>query len=460
MAVLFGDRPARLRIGILAPVLLAIYVAGVVALFASGRLDLVRAGEILAVPVVGVAAVLRPEWVILILLAVPPAVLYPIPPRHATLIMVTALFGFLLQGRIRLGPETGIYPLVGIVALGIAFKANVPPAAAAAADGQLKFIVYYIALILVGFHTAAEGKMEVDRVVNALLVGLVAGSVLQAFATDYSGYTVITQTPFQGKFAYLAAMGFGITYVRLSLRRSAGRQPSAGDSLLMWGFLCFTAIGFGRAAWTAALSIFALVSIWTGRKAFWIVSSLFLVLVFTVPVVGERVFPGGSLDTSDVTLARVSTGRSELWGALLERGVEALPFGHGWGYTWSLTSTELFGIEGEFTTADSDSIFPHDDFLFLFLELGTLGFGLLVAFWLHLLRKIRLLSRSHDEQTRYDVRVLVPVIIVMFFVQLFDNGLAIRFVAERFFIAAGFVFGLQHVVQDTGYPPVLTGARR
>ena len=206
-------------------VLLAIYVAGVVALFASARLDLLQAGELLVVPAVGGTAVLRPEWVILILLAVPPAVLSPLPPRHATLIMVAALFGFLLQGRIRLGPETGIYPLVGIVALAIAFKANVPPAAAATADGVLKFIVYYMALMLVGFHTAAEGKIDVDRVVNALLVGLVAGGVLQAFATDYSGYDAITQTPFRGTFAYLAVMGFGVTYVRLSLRRSAGRQP-------------------------------------------------------------------------------------------------------------------------------------------------------------------------------------------------------------------------------------------
>ena len=198
------------------------------------------------------------------------------------------------------------------------------------------------------FHTAAEGKIEVDTVVNALLIGLVAGGVLQAFSTDYSGYHSIIQTPFRGTFAYLAAMGFGVTYVRLSLRRSVGRQQSAGDSLLMWGFLCLTAIGFGRAAWMAALLVFALVSIWTGRKSFWIVSSLFLVLVFTVPVVGERVLPGGSVDTSAATLARVTTGRSVLWGALLERGTDALPFGHGWGYTWSLTSTELFGFEGAF----------------------------------------------------------------------------------------------------------------
>ena len=91
---------------------------------------------------------------------------------------------------------------------------------------------------------------------------------------------------------------------------------------------------------------------------------------------------------------------------------------------------------------------PHDDFLFLFMELGILGFGLLVAFWLHLLRKIRLLSRSPSEQARYDVRVLVPVIITMFLVQLFDNAFVTRFVAERFFIVAGLVFGLQYLRQS------------
>ena len=106
MSVLFGDRPARLRIGSLVFVLLAIYVAGVIALFASARLDLLRAGELLVVPAVGGIAVLRPQWVIMVLLlAIPPAVLFPVPPRHTTLIVIAALFGFLLQGRIGPGPR-------------------------------------------------------------------------------------------------------------------------------------------------------------------------------------------------------------------------------------------------------------------------------------------------------------------------------------------------------------------
>ena len=279
---------------------------------------------------------------------------------------------------------------MGIVALGIAFKANVPPLAAETADGVLKFIVYYMALMLVGFHTAAEGKIDVDSVVNALLVGLVAGGAQQAFATDFSGYHAITETPFRGPFAYLAAMGFGVTYVRLSLRRSAGRQPSAGNSLLMWGFLCLTAIGWSRAAWMAALLVFALVSIWTGRKTFWIVSSLFLVLVLTVPVVGERVLPGGSFgyfrcdacSSDDRTLGAVggATGaRSRRTAFRARLGLHVV-----------VDFERVIRFRGGVRPGGKRLDYPHNDFLFLFVEFGILGFGLLVAFWLHLLRKIRL----------------------------------------------------------------------
>ena len=80
-------------------------------------------------------------------------------------------------------------------------------------------------------------------------------------------------------------------------------RQSALDVFLMVVFFALTAIGFGRASWMAALFVFALVSLWTGRKSWWIVSALFLVLVLTVPVVGERVVPGGSGGISEVTLA-------------------------------------------------------------------------------------------------------------------------------------------------------------
>ena len=387
-------------------------------------------------------AVLRPEWTVLLVVVIPPSVISPVPPMQLVAIMLAALFGFFLRGRLHLGPETGVYPLVGIIALAIALKADTSAEASATADGMLKLFIYYTLLMVVAFNTAANGRMRVDTFVNALLLGIVAATILEPFVSG-ARFNAINDTPFRGQFAYLAVMGFGVTYVRSSLRSSDDKRQYAFDIPLMVMFFCLTVIGFGRATWVAALSIFALVSAWTGKKSFWVVSALVLVLVLTVPVVGERVLPGSSAGgVSGVTVARVTTGRSELWEVLLDRGADASAFGHGWGYTWSLTSTEIFGFEGAFGAEGNGFIYPHNDFLFLFLELGILGFGLLVVFWLDLLRRIRILSRSPSEWMRYEVRVLVPVIVVMFFVQLFDNGFAIRFVAGRFFIAAGLVCGL------------------
>jgi O-antigen ligase len=422
------------------------YCLGVVALFASDRIAPLQAGLLLGAPVVLGLAVLRPEWMVLVLVVVPPSMVLLIPPMQMVAIMLATLFGFYLHGRISLGPQTGIYPLVVIIALAVVFRADTSAAARATADSNLKFLAYYTLLMLVGFHAIANRRMRIDTFVNALVLGIVIATILQPFIAG-SEFEAIDQTPFRGQIAYLATMGFGVTYVRLSLRRSMDERQYGLDSIFAVVFLLLTAIGFGRATWIAALLIFALVSSWTGRKWFWVVFSVVLILVLTVPLVGERVVPGGSVNTSEATLARVTTGRSELWTELLGRGAEAMPFGHGWGYTWSLTSTELFGFEGQFGAEGNGYVFPHNDFLFLYLEFGILGLGLLIVFWLLLIRKIRLLSTSNREQVRYDVRVLVPVTVVMFLVQLFDNGFAIRFVAERFFIVAGLVFGLASLQQ-------------
>jgi hypothetical protein len=428
--------------------LAASYAVGVVALFASGRLILSQAALLLGVPVVLALAVLRPEWTILVLVAVPPSLISPVPPMQLVAIMLVTLFGFLLQGRIHLGPKTGVYPLVGIIALAIVVKADTTGEAAAAADGMLKQFLYYMLLMLVAFHAIANGRMQVGTFANALLLGLVGAALLQPFISS-AAFDSITQHPFRGQFGHLAAMGFGVTYARLSVGGPSDR--SAFHLFLMVAFLCLAAVGFSRAAWMAALSIFAAVSRWTGRKSFWVVSSVFLVLVLTVPVVGERVIPGGSTDIADPeTLARVTTGRSVLWGDLWERGADALPFGGGWGYIWSLSSSDLFGVEDQFVTRESRFIYAHNDFLYLFVELGIFGLGFLVVYWLHLFRNIRwLLSRRRSESTRSSVRILVPVIIVAFFAQLFDAAFAVEFVGERLFITAGVMFGLFYLTRQS-----------
>ena len=140
----------------LVSVLATFYVVGVVALFASGKVVLSQAGLLLGLPVVLALAVLRPEWTILILVAIPPSVISPIPPMQLVAIMLATLFGFLLQGRLRLGPETGVYPLVGIIALAIAMKADTSAEASATADGMLKLFIYYTLLMVVAFQYGRE----------------------------------------------------------------------------------------------------------------------------------------------------------------------------------------------------------------------------------------------------------------------------------------------------------------
>jgi O-antigen ligase len=425
----------------LVSILLLVYGVGVVALFTTGRVELVRAITLLVLPVAAALAVVRPEWIILVVVLLPTSVMGQVPPTQMTAVLLFTLFGFLLQGQLHLGLRTGIYPLVGIIAMAIAMKADTPPDATAAADDMLRHLVYYTLLMLAAFQATANERLRVDSFVDALILGAVATAILQPFVRADATFQSIAATPFQGQFAYIAAMAFGVSYVRYSL--ATGESRRRRDGPLSIGFLSLTVLGWTRIMWIAALFIFALVSKWTGKKAFWIASSLILVLALTVPLVGERILPGGTAEITDPeTIDRITTGRSVLWEDLWRRGAEALPWGNGWGYMWSLTPIELFGIEGEFTSADNPFVYPHNDFLFVFLELGIVGLGLLIGFWIQLLRRIRLVSRGHDEAARFGVRVLVPILVVGLLVQLFDNGFAIRPVAERFFLAAGLTLGL------------------
>jgi O-antigen ligase len=425
------------------------YGVGVVALFVSGRVDALQAGILLGGPVMLALALLRPEWTILIMVALPTSITSHIPTRVLIVFMVAALFGFVLQRGLHLSSGTGIYPLVGIIALAFAMKATVPAEATVAANEILKSIIYFTLVMLVAFHAMANGRIRIDSFVNALLLGIAVSAVLQPFFGDSTSFESINFSPFRGKFAYLATMGFGVAYVRLSLNRSEGRRRSRLDAFLALTFLCLTFIGFGRAAWIATLWVFALVSRWTRRKTFWLVASLSLVIVFTVPIVAERIVPVSGADLgTEATLDKVTSGRWELWADLWDRGVEALPMGQGWGYIWSLTPSEIFGVEGVFNAGGNPFVYPHNDFLYLFVELGIVGFGLLALFWFSLFQKVRRMTRSPREPIRYSVMVLVPVLIVMLVVQMFDNGFAIAFVADKFFAAAGLVCGLYYSTRD------------
>ena len=312
-----------------------------------------------------------------------------------------------------------------------------------------KLLVFYALIMLAGFHSALSGRLSVDAFINALLVGITLGAALEPFVQSVT-FESIAQNPYSGHFSYLAVMGFGVSYVRIALRRWAAERISLVDALLVILFLVLTVLSYSRATWMAGLMMFAFVALWTGRRTFWVVLAISVLLALTVPVVGERILPTGSVGTSPDSLALVTTGRSVLWGKLWSIGSAALPFGNGWGTVESLTSTDLFGFATEFHQGASTFVYPHNDFVYLFVQFGIVGFVLLIVYWLDLLRRIRSLARAGDA-TRYGVRLLIPIVIVMLFVQLFDNGFAIMEVATRFFIAAGLVFGMAYARRRDGF---------
>jgi O-antigen ligase len=436
--VIFPSVASRVRYGAVVALVhlgTGLYTLGVVYLFASDRLLLSQAATMLAGPLVVLVALLRPEWLILILVALPPAVTAGVAPIQMIALMAAPLFGFLVQDGIHLGFRTGCYALFGIISLALVHSTALSAEAAYLADNALAYIIYYTLTMLVAFHAVHAGRLSIDRFLNALLFGIAAATAFELAQGAFDFWRT--------SYTYLAAMGFGVTCVRFWLRRTANRHTSTMDAVLMAVFLFLTLISFVRVAWIASLLVIVLVSRWTRRKAFWTVLTLLLVLGLTIPTVREEILPGGSTEFSNPDiLSYVTTGRSALWGELWERGSAAAPGGQGWGYMWSLTSEELFDVEGVFTSEDNPFIYVHNDFLYLFVELGIAGVALLLLFWLQLVWNVVRLSRKGDEPARYGVRVLVPIVIVMFFVQLFDNGFALKFVAERFFAAAGLILGL------------------
>jgi O-antigen ligase len=432
----------------LVSVLAAVYCLGVVAVVTSGRVDLTTGASLLIMPVAIGLSLVRPEWMILAFVAIPPQVLSARPPLQLVAAALLPLFGFLIQDRLHLGIKTGVVPLFAIIVLALIVKAHTTDEAMLAAETMTKLLVFYALIMLAGFHSALRDRLRVDAFINALLVGITLGAVLEPFVQSRA-FESITQNPYGSHFSYLAVMGFGVTYVRISLRRWADQRSSPVDALLMVAFLALTVMSYSRATWMAGLLMFALVAVWTGRKAFWVVLAISALLALTVPVVGERILPSGSISTNPDTLALVTTGRSVLWGKLWRIGSDALPFGNGWGMVESLSSTDLFGIATEFNQGESSFVYPHNDFVYLFVQFGIVGFVVLILYWLDLFRRIRSLAHS-DLNTRYSVRLLVPIVVVMLFVQLFDNGFAIVEVATRFFIAAGFVFGLAFARGEEG----------
>ncbi len=377
----------------LAVVLFAMAIA---ALYGAGRLDLEVGGYLLMVPLL-LLAVLRPAWLVLALVAIPPGF------WSGSITGLTILLGFALvvhvarSGSVSIGLTSGLLPIVALLILGYLFRADVGDAASLARDNFNKFLAYYVTVALLSFSLARTGHLTVRQFVPALLIG-VGGAALALLvvggASSLSSRSALDAWPgsaVQSQFGYVSAMAFIVSFAWAASADEGFRQGRPIRWMIAAFFAATTALSFTRGAWLAALIGVFFVSRRTGRfRYLWLVA-LAAALLLLVPVARERLV--GDISERGVTesfaTGQIGTGRWGLWERLFEEASAEPVYGHGSGFAFTLDSQELFGFEGEFTSEQDVFVYTHNDLMYWMLDLGLIGVALYVAFWLAIRAKYK-----------------------------------------------------------------------
>lgn len=444
--LLLGDS----RLGNIVAVCLSLYGIGIVGLGAIGKLTLPLAGVALAAPVGAFLAALRPGWLILFLVAVPSAFLSLAPIRAMTLLLILPLVAqLLLRGRLYPLSAIVLLPLIAIVVATYVFQADVNGKPALAAEGFRKLFIYYLLLSVVAFNAVRLGELRVRSFVNSLLVGVVA-SVLIVLATHGFRIAALSaregvdpgQFDLQSHLGYLVAMAFSVAFARALLPGIDGRAIRFGRLVFALGLLAVTLLCLIRGAWAVAMITLIYVPIKTRRHAY-----LFLVIAaagiaLSFPLFRERLLSDVAGGVGNAAASgELGSGRWGLWTILWHLTAPALPWGNGFGYMWTLSSEKLFGFAGNF--GPDAFVYPHNDFLFWTLQFGVFGLGLVLTFWSTLYLAFRRVARrlrasAGDEP----VWILGGIFMTMLVAEVVDNGIFMRAVAERFFMAAGVIFAM------------------
>jgi hypothetical protein len=346
-----------------------------------------------------------------------------------------------MRGSISVGLSSGFLPLVALVAIALFFQDDQTGDTALFARGVLNGLMFLVLLGLLSCNATRVGDLQGKHVVNAILFGL-GLSVIVEHTILSSGATFLglASAPIGRPTAYLAAMGFSICFARVVIRtESKGYYHRGVHVFLAIGFGIAMIPGLVRGAWLSALVAVLFVALWARKSRYLLLVLLALVVVLAVPVARDRVVP----NAEQAQGGGFTTGRMELWTRLWNEEIEpALPWGNGFGHTFGLTSQDVFG-EGSTsfgTSEDSTFVYPHNDFIFLMVELGLLGLSLVVLFWGQLVSAFRSASRGMSANQPY-VQILGGVLITAFVVQFVGSLLLFTALAAPFFVAAGFVFG-------------------
>lgn len=155
---------------------------------------------------------------------------------------------------------------------------------------------------------------------------------------------------------------------------------------LLLGAVCFF-FTYARAAWGGLLGVAALLAFLEYRRllGFGLVGVIVLAVAFP-SATGQLTGRFADLSPTSASYSDNSLSwRAELWQRMLPYGYEKPVTGHGIGSFLPLTNVEIGIFDYNFQSATASAanieIYPHNDYILLFVELGVLG----VVFWFGLL---------------------------------------------------------------------------
>jgi hypothetical protein len=422
--------------------LLIVGMAGVVVLLAMGRLAISDAIFLAATPWVLFAAAFRPDWLLVLFVALPATVTSSIQPRRVAILVAVALVMLLVtRRRVTIGAGTSLVTLIAIYLAGRIYLGDVGSDALASNEAIMENLMLYILLALLAFNLAVLEEVNGDHLATALIIG-VLGTLLTGLA-GYGGVwfpngsAILTKT-YLGP---LASMALGVCFARLLTDDPSGR--TLGALLVTAALLWLTIFSRVRAAWLAAAITFFVLAFRWRRQGYFLVLAVAIAVALLSTTVRQEVAGDESGDiVGEFQSGDIATGRWTLWSALWERGETGLPWGNGFGYMWSLSSEDLFDVTDQFQSEESGVVPPHNDFIYLFVEFGIPGVLLVIFFWLGLFRARRRVSHSADPSHRRDSWLFLGAIVTGLSVAMFDDVFAVRPFAERLFPVAGFIIGL------------------
>ncbi|MBA2637341.1 MAG: O-antigen ligase family protein, partial [Solirubrobacterales bacterium] len=299
------------------------------------------------------------------------------------------------------------------------------------ADGISAWIA--IAMPLVVFALAAwtvRGPDGFRRLLTVVLLSAVVPIAVGLFQLG-TGRRLVKEgyASIQGTFVHPNGFGFFllvVVSVGLVAFMESRSQPvrRALGVLVVLGALCFF-MTFTRSAWVAFVVVVGLLVVLRYRRLALLAVPTLLVAVVAFPGAAEQV-TGRFADLSP-TSAEYSNNSLSWRGTLRERmlpyGQERPVVGHGFGTYLPLSNQEIGEYDYEFQdggqSAANLEIYPHNDYLFLFVELGVPG----VLLWLATLIALTAVAwraRRVPELRAYAI-ALAGLLAMLIVISAFDN---------------------------------------